>query len=249
MWSTSDETDQVIPAFVAAVGELSDPIRNRIADTGSYSYRYTELSEVTSSTRAVLAKHDLCVTQAAPGENGQINVYTRIWHTSGQWIDAPPLTLNAGSTAQATGSAVTYGRRYALMAFLGLAPDDDDAQAVVPGPRVGKGQPCPEDEDDTVLIASPVDAGSAIKPRHVSQARERRIARLKRDLASFAETVAGQRQLIESIVDHAVPGLLEDSITTQDLNNAEAAMSALKDGKAVIQFEDGEPRIVDLEES
>jgi hypothetical protein len=97
----------------------------------------------------------------------------------------------------------------------------------------------------------PVEAGAAIQPRHVSQARERRIARLKRDLASFADTVAGQRELLESIVEHAIPGEAKDSLTAQDLNNAEAAMSALKDGRAVIQFQDGEPRIVDkpLEES
>ncbi len=40
--------------------------------------------------------------------------------------------------AQSVGSATTYGRRYALMAILGLAPDDDDGQAAstAPGQQV-----------------------------------------------------------------------------------------------------------------
>jgi hypothetical protein len=42
------------------------------------------------------------------------------------------LTLPVGKTAQATGSAITYSRRYALMAMLGLATEDDDGAAAAP---------------------------------------------------------------------------------------------------------------------
>ena len=48
-------------------------------------------------------------------------------HTSGEWIETDPLGLKAEKqTAQGTGSAVTYGRRYSLSAALGISSEDDD---------------------------------------------------------------------------------------------------------------------------
>jgi hypothetical protein len=46
-----------------------------------------------------------------------------------------PLRLPAGKTAQATGSALSYGKRYSLMAALGLATEDDDGAAASPRPE------------------------------------------------------------------------------------------------------------------
>jgi hypothetical protein len=74
----------------------------------------------------VLARHDLAVSQVAAVTDGDVVVTTTIWHTSGQWLTAAPLRLAAGQTAQQIGSAITYARRYALMALLGVAAEDDD---------------------------------------------------------------------------------------------------------------------------
>jgi hypothetical protein len=72
------------------------------------------------------------------GEPGSTDVliFTTILHESGQFITLAPLRMAAGTTPQATGSAITYGRRYALLAALGLAAEDDDGQSAASTPTL-----------------------------------------------------------------------------------------------------------------
>jgi len=51
----------------------------------------------------------------------------------------PDLVPNRGNIMQALGSAITYARRYALLAIYGLAGDDDDADSLSPKPETKKG--------------------------------------------------------------------------------------------------------------
>lgn len=124
---TSETLDEIAPMWVNALNEMRDVSRENVADTGSYKYRYSSLDQATKQAREVLTKHGLGVQQSAHGDQlGTVSITTRVWHTSGQWIEADPLTMPAKGGPQDVGSAISYGRRYALMAFLGLATDDDD---------------------------------------------------------------------------------------------------------------------------
>jgi hypothetical protein len=123
----SEQTDKIAPAWVQALNELTDISRDHTADTGSYKYKYADLATAAQQARSVLSKHELAVHQEAAGDTlGSVQVRTTVWHSSGQWIAAEPLTLPAKGGPQDVGSAISYARRYALMAFLGLATDDDD---------------------------------------------------------------------------------------------------------------------------
>jgi len=53
-------------------------------------------------------------------------------HTSGEFLTHKPTRLPVGMDAQKTGSAITYARRYSLMAALGLATEDDDGASAPP---------------------------------------------------------------------------------------------------------------------
>ena len=79
----------------------------------------------------------LCHTQTfdlITTESGQVVtiLVTTLKHVSGEEIVSklpfPELVPNRGNIMQALGSAVTYARRYALLAIYGLAGDDDDAE-------------------------------------------------------------------------------------------------------------------------
>lgn len=61
-------------------------------------------------------------------EKNLVSVTTLISHTSGEWISFGPLSVPVGAkrTAQDYGSAITYAKRYALSAALGIASDIDD---------------------------------------------------------------------------------------------------------------------------
>jgi ERF superfamily len=131
-WTTSPELDELAPALVAALGELEDVARARTANAGTYSYRYADLGDVLAAARPVFARHALAISQVPVVDTLTVEITTTIWHSSGQWLKAAPLRLPAGSTAQQTGSAITYARRYSIMALLGLATEDDDGASAAP---------------------------------------------------------------------------------------------------------------------
>lgn len=138
----SESIADLAQALAAVQGQLTNPTKNKTATIptkggGSFKYEYADLADVISDTRPVLAAHGLSVLQEAVSAEAGVGIVTRILHTSGQWIDLGPFWLPAAGDARSAGSSVTYARRYALCAALGVAADEDDdgASGVSTGPR------------------------------------------------------------------------------------------------------------------
>lgn len=136
---TSDKTEQVMEALRKAA--LTDPPKASTANItmksgGQFSYSYANLEDILNQVRPELQKNGLLLLQEATSVDGKPAVATRISHgQSGQWVEVGPLVVPASNDPQAVGSAITYGRRYQLLAVLALAASDDDA--------VRAGQPDP----------------------------------------------------------------------------------------------------------
>ena len=66
-----------------------------------------------------------------PGEyiDGTMSLTTLLTHSSGEWIGQQMSLPVSKPDAQGSGSALTYMRRYALAAFIGVVQADDDANA------------------------------------------------------------------------------------------------------------------------
>lgn len=128
----SEQIDLLAAAWVTASGEMHDLAKTQKANVGQYQYTYATLADLNEMARPVLAKHGLVITQTATTVGDDVAIYTTMMHRSGQFATASPITMPMGKTAQATGSAVTYGRRYALMTFLGIATEDDDGATAAP---------------------------------------------------------------------------------------------------------------------
>ena len=128
------ESAKIAAAFVAAQAELANPPKDRTANTGTYSYKYADLASVIDHVRPILSKHGLGVTQDVLMEDGRLLVRTRLVHSSGEFMDYGPLAGSVGSSWQQTGGGITYARRYALLAALGIAADEDDDGATAPPP-------------------------------------------------------------------------------------------------------------------
>jgi hypothetical protein len=123
---TSEEIKDVVSALVKVQGGLHSVKK----DTKAYNYYYATLSSIWDVIREPLAENGLFVTQDALTLPEGISVTTRVVHSSGQWIQYGPLVVPMGKKdAHSTGSGITYGRRYALAAALGIVTDDDDGQA------------------------------------------------------------------------------------------------------------------------
>lgn len=114
---------KVSAAFVKAQAEIRNPAATARANYGNYA----PLERIVDDARAVLSKHGLAFAQEATSHELGIGITTHILHESGESLSFGPLVLPpTKNDAQAAGSAITYGRRYALCAVLGIAADEDD---------------------------------------------------------------------------------------------------------------------------
>lgn len=141
---TSETLDKLAAALSAAQGAFTSPEKNRDVDVQSekarYSFGYATLDAVLDMARPHLTANGLSFVQtvdeeAAPLPDDPINVIprltTRLMHASGQWIEGSVRMQIERGGNQGVGSAITYMRRYGLMAILGIcsATDDDDGNA------------------------------------------------------------------------------------------------------------------------
>lgn len=118
-----------IKNFAAAMANFQGEVKNppKSADNPFYKSKYTTLDVLIDTAKPLLEKNGLSYIQSCSGDGSNITVTTLLMHSSGEWIESDPLVLKADkATAQGAGSAITYARRYALAAVLGLASDEDD---------------------------------------------------------------------------------------------------------------------------
>ena len=147
----------LVAALAAAQGELTNPPKTRTVtvtprEGRPYSFQYAELAGILDMVRPVLSRHGIALIQlpALVRDGAAVAVETRLLH--GDQILASVLeALIESPKPQAVGSAITYLRRYALVAMLGLAADDDDdgnaaqgqSAAVAPRTRAQSPPPAP----------------------------------------------------------------------------------------------------------
>lgn len=128
----SESIENLAKAFVKFQAEVTNPANT--ADNPFFKSRYAPLNEVLNLVRPILTKYGLAVIQNPSTQGESVTVTTIIIHESGEWIKLDPLTLKADkNTAQGVGSAITYARRYALSAALGISSEDDDDGNIASG--------------------------------------------------------------------------------------------------------------------
>ena len=125
-------------------------------------------------------------------------IVTKLMHISGQEeiseYPVPKVTKNVTNEHQEVGKAITYARRYSLLAMYGLAGEDDDAQSLTKTPPSKKGvggtrtKPNEKLEPTTVLEKLPdpisTDAKKAILEQ-LSTLHEFHPDKMKTVVASF----------------------------------------------------------------
>ena len=126
----NEEMAALYAALSKAQGAIANPKKTHTANTGTYSYSYADLGATLEAIRKPLAANGLAVLQnvTTNTEAKVVEVETVITHSGGGFLVFGPMSFPATSNAQQTGSGVTYYRRYALSAALGLAAEDDDGK-------------------------------------------------------------------------------------------------------------------------
>jgi len=136
--ANSQDINELASALVAAQAEFSAVPKG--SSNPLFKSKYAALPDVVASASPVLAKHGLAVTQSITfvnGSQGPIDALnTTLLHKSGQFIEHAMILHLPKNDPQGQGSAVTYARRYAYMAILGLVADDDDDGNAASRPKV-----------------------------------------------------------------------------------------------------------------
>jgi len=91
--------------------------------------KYADLGSIIETSKPVLSKHELSVSQIVFNDEQRVGVTTILMHGgSGEWLSSTlslPISETKGSLAQAVGGLVTYLRRYSLSAILGVHTEED----------------------------------------------------------------------------------------------------------------------------
>ena len=128
MFETSPTIAALAKALSAAQGEVEGAVKGKKND--HFGNKYADLAAVWDACREALTKHGLAIVQSpGPCADGRMEMTTMLAHSSGEWMRGTLTIPLAKVDAQAYGSATTYARRYALAAFVGVAPEDDDGNA------------------------------------------------------------------------------------------------------------------------
>lgn len=101
-----------------------------------FKSKYADLASILDVIREPLSQNNLSFVQFPSGENG---LTTMLMHTSGEWIQESYTMKPSKNDPQGLGSAITYQRRYALGAILGLNIDEDDDGNAASKPKQSSG--------------------------------------------------------------------------------------------------------------
>lgn len=108
------------------------------AENPHFRAKYADLASVWEACREALTENGLSVVQTTLPAEHRVRLVTTLLHTSGEWIRGELIMTPTKPDPQGMGSALTYARRYALAAMVGVAPDDDDGNAASQ-PRTNEG--------------------------------------------------------------------------------------------------------------
>ena len=119
------EITKALCKFIQQVGTIEEK------DTAHYG-KFADLSTVLSTVNPALAANGLAVVHTTKVEDNKNILITNLLHTSGESITSEMLLPNntggGGNPMHKEGGAITYCRRYSLLAILGLnagIPDND----------------------------------------------------------------------------------------------------------------------------
>jgi hypothetical protein len=114
-------------AMVAAQREMTNAFKD--GKNPHFKSEYATLASVLGAVRDPLLRHGIALSQHPTTDGAVVSVRTLLMHTSGGWLSSACSATAKSSDPQSVGSAISYLRRYALAAFVGIAQEDDDGQA------------------------------------------------------------------------------------------------------------------------
>ena len=140
-----------ITELAKALSGFQGDMKNVVTDSVNpfFHSKYASLDVIWETIRPLLKKHGLALIQAPDGEG---YLTSQLVHSSGEWILTSYKLILKELTPQGHGSALTYGRRYALSAILGISTeqDDDGNQATKPTNKIAQSPDLPPEPPEAI---------------------------------------------------------------------------------------------------
>jgi len=132
---------EIASALVKAQKEFGPALKTHT--NPAFRSRYADLSACIEAVIDALNNNDIFLMQPTHECTDGVIVETIFLHSSGEQISSGKLHVPATKhDAQGYGSALTYARRYSLMASCGIAPEDDDGNNASK-PKAAPAKPAP----------------------------------------------------------------------------------------------------------
>jgi hypothetical protein len=220
----SENISEIAKAILHVQGQIGKVKK----DTKGVFGKYSSLDHVIDIVRPILVDAGIAVTQCIDRDVDSYTLSTTLIHAeSGQWIRSSGYPLKAAASqrnneAQAMGIAITYARRYCLLAILNIAPGDDDDGAGAGPTTYERGKELVEAAEAAMPakpVAQPVGDKPAKKNRF-AEAVEMINARQSSDKPFDQEAIMKARMWVSKLLE-------DDEITAIEqtkLNNQLAAL-------------------------
>jgi hypothetical protein len=122
------EMQKIAPAFIKAKQAFNPALKDRT--NPAFKSKYADLGACLEAVDDALLANGIALYQETSLDDTGITVETVLLHESGETLRSGKLHVPASKQdPQGYGSALTYARRYSLMAACGIAPEDDDGNA------------------------------------------------------------------------------------------------------------------------
>lgn len=135
---TSIQVDELQDALAQAQGEMEEASID--SNNPFYKSNYADLASIIRASRKALAKYGLSVSQPVRTIRGKRYLFTRLGHSSGQWIEGDIDLSPPKEDIQTLGSYITYLRRYCYAPMVGVVAsgEDDDGEKAMNRKTVDK---------------------------------------------------------------------------------------------------------------
>lgn len=153
---------QIATALVKAQRDFAPALKQSV--NPHFRSKYANLGDCIDAVIDALNNNGIALVQRTHDSDNGVAVETLLVHESGETLSGGILHVPAAKQdPQGYGSALTYARRYSLMAACGIAPEDDDANAASKTrpshlPRVG-GATITTNKDGSVTASIEPPAG------------------------------------------------------------------------------------------
>lgn len=124
----------IATAFVKAQRDFAPALKT--STNPHFKSKYADLAACVEAVIDALNTNGIAMIQRTHDDETGVTVETVFIHESGETIESGRLHVPAAKNEpQGYGSALTYARRYSLMAACGIAPEDDDGNSASRKPK------------------------------------------------------------------------------------------------------------------